>query len=114
MGARPALSQPATAAYHLWGVTPGASAGSAAGGADDTSLFQNQKVKIDTSLEGLARLAGSNPPVWLTDGLHQIQTGLATATPDILNKGGVDGAHTLDTDLSPGSRFVCEGEGERA
>ena len=100
-GASPQLSQPASAAYHLWGATPTAATGAAkigamgSGDSDDSSLFDNHKVKIDTSLEGLARIAGSNPPAWLTDGLRQIQSGVAAATPDCLDKGGVAGAHAL-------------------
>lgn len=93
-GASPQLSEPSSAAYHLWGATPGAASG-ASSSSGDTSLFNNPKVKIDTSLEGLASLAGSNPPAWLTDGLRQIQTGLVAATPNILDRGGIAGAHAL-------------------
>jgi LmbE family N-acetylglucosaminyl deacetylase len=94
-GASPQLSSPASAEYHLWAATPGAANPTTNGRWFENDLFGNSKVYIDTSLEGLARLAGSNPPAWLTDGLHQIQSGVAAATPDILNKGGVAGAHAL-------------------
>ncbi len=60
-GANPTLSGPSTSSYHLWAVAPQAAAAGAAGlgssGPDaslDASLFDNRKVKIDTSLEGLA------------------------------------------------------------
>ncbi len=75
-GANPTLSGPAFSDYHLWAVVPAAKAGPAAAGAENDSLFHNSKVNIDTSLEGLARLANGNPPAWLTAGLRQIDDGL--------------------------------------
>ena len=72
-GANPTLSGPAASSYHLWAVAPAAAAGS---NADDTSLFHNRKVGIDTSIAGLARLTNGNPPAWLTTGLRQIDAGL--------------------------------------
>ena len=59
------------------------------------SLFQNAKVNIDTSIEGLARLAGSAPPAWLADALGNIQSGLDAFTSDCKNETGVDAAHKL-------------------
>ena len=41
-----------------------------------TSLFDNHKVKIDTSLEGLAALVKDAPPAWLAQGLRQIDENL--------------------------------------
>ena len=93
-GADPALSAPDSSSYHLWGVAPAASA-NAAGGAGNASLFANSKVHIDTSLEGLARLAGGNPPAWLSDGLHEIGTGLNSFENDCKGECGVDGARKL-------------------
>ncbi len=69
---QPRAQRAGHASYHLWAVAPAA----AAVGEDeygDTSLFDNRKVNIDTSIAGLARLAGDAPPAWLTDGLRKIQ-----------------------------------------
>jgi LmbE family N-acetylglucosaminyl deacetylase len=76
-GANPTLSGPAYSDYHLWAVAPSAQATGASHPAND-SLFHNSKVNIDTSIEGLAQLAGSHPPAWLTGSLRQIQTGLGS------------------------------------
>ena len=92
-GANPALSAPDSSSYHLWAVAP--SAASANANATNTSLFQNQKVNIDTSIAGLTRLAGDAPPAWLTDGLKRIQSDLDAFIADCSNQGGVDGAHKL-------------------
>jgi LmbE family N-acetylglucosaminyl deacetylase len=92
-GANPALSAPDSSSYHLWAVAP--SAASANVSATNTSVFQNQKVNIDTSIVGLARLAGTTPPAWLSDGLKAIQYDLAAFTSDCSNQSGVDAAHKL-------------------
>jgi LmbE family N-acetylglucosaminyl deacetylase len=92
-GANPALSAPDSSSYHLWAAAPSAAGVNAS--ATNTSLFQNQKVNIDTSIAGLARLAGPTPPAWLTDGLHKIQSDLDAFIADCSNQGGVDGAHKL-------------------
>ncbi len=92
-GANPALSAPDSSSYHLWAVAPSAANSNASAG--DESLFQNQKVKIDASIAGLARLAGTAPPAWLTDGLRKIQFDLDAFIADCSNQGGVDGAHKL-------------------
>jgi LmbE family N-acetylglucosaminyl deacetylase len=92
-GANPALSAPDSSSYHLWAVAP--SAASANADATNTSLFQNQKVNIDTSMAGLTRLAGPAPPAWLTDGLHKIQSDFDAFMADCSNQGGVEGAHKL-------------------
>ncbi|HEY1804159.1 MAG TPA: PIG-L family deacetylase [Terracidiphilus sp.] len=91
-GADPALSGPESSSYHLWAVAPAAAA---EGSKKASSLFQNPKVNIDTSIAGVARLAGSTPPRWLTDGLGQIQSGLNTFTSDCKNRSGFDAAHSL-------------------
>jgi LmbE family N-acetylglucosaminyl deacetylase len=75
-GANPTLSEPDDSDYHLWAVAPQAKAALGTTSQND-NLFHNSKVDIDTSIEGLARLAGSHPPSWLTAGLRQIQTALA-------------------------------------
>ncbi len=93
-GSNPTLSGPAESTYHLWAVAPSAKASGAANSAND-SLFHNSKVNIDTSLEGLARLAGSNPPAWLTDGLHRMQSGLAAVQSECPCHDPVAVAHKL-------------------
>ena len=92
-GANPALSGPDSSGYHLWAVAPSVVA-AGSGGARD-SLFRNAKVNIDTSITGLARLAGNAAPQWLVDGLGKIQSGLNASTSDCKNQSGVDAAHKL-------------------
>jgi LmbE family N-acetylglucosaminyl deacetylase len=53
-GANPTLSGPSTPSYHLWAVAPGG--GQRRQRWRYESLFDNRKVKIDTSIEGLAKL----------------------------------------------------------
>ncbi len=90
-GGNPALSGPESASYHLWAVAP-----SAAGAAkNDASLFQNSRTNIDTSIAGLARLAGNAPPQWLTEGLGQVQNGLTAFASDCKNQSGFTAAHHL-------------------
>ena len=84
-GANPALSGPDSSSYHLWAVAPSAANSNASAG--DESLFQNQKVNIDTSIAGLARLVGTAPPAWLTDGLRKIQSDLDAFIADCSNQG---------------------------
>ncbi len=101
-GSDPALIVPDSSRYHLWAVAPSAAVSgkdkpTAAAGddEDDTSLSWNAKVHIDTGITGLARLAGSAPPQWLTDGLGQIESGLNAFTSDCKNQSGVSAAHNL-------------------
>ncbi|HVC46905.1 MAG TPA: PIG-L family deacetylase [Terracidiphilus sp.] len=79
-GANPSLTGPGDSRFHLWAVAPQAGvkapAARDAPNADDHNLFLNSHVRIDTSISGLARLAGPHPPAWLTAGLHQIDSGL--------------------------------------
>jgi LmbE family N-acetylglucosaminyl deacetylase len=91
-GADPALMVPESSSYHLWAVAPAAAA---EGAKTDSSLFQNPKVDIDTGITGLARLAGSAPPQWLTDDLARIEAGLNSFTGDCKNESGVSAAHNL-------------------
>jgi LmbE family N-acetylglucosaminyl deacetylase len=93
-GANPTLSGPDSTGYHLWAVVPSAKAPASAAG-EDNSLFHNSKVGIDTSIEGLARLASGNPPAWLTTGLRQIETGLQSLQADCPCKGQTATAHRL-------------------
>jgi LmbE family N-acetylglucosaminyl deacetylase len=92
-GANPALAEPAASSYHLWAVAP--TAANAAANAGHTSLFQNDKVHIDTSIAGLAQLAGSAPPEWLADGLHRIQSDLDAFIGDGANRSGSESAQRL-------------------
>jgi LmbE family N-acetylglucosaminyl deacetylase len=92
-GANPSLSEPDETSYHLWAVAPAASKGNESAG--NASLFQNQKVNIDTSIAGLARLAGNTPPAWLTDGLRKTQSDFDAFMADCANQGGVAGAQKL-------------------
>jgi LmbE family N-acetylglucosaminyl deacetylase len=75
-GANPSLSGPATASYHLWGVAPVAAAG-AGTHASSESLFDNPRVRIDTSIEGIAQLAKPIAPDWLHAAVGEIGSGLA-------------------------------------
>ena len=93
-GASPALDGPDDSSYHLWAVAPAAAAG-ANNRAGDTSLFQNDKVDIDTSLEGLARLVKGAPPAWLAGGLHGISADLSAYRTACPNQAGVEAAHKL-------------------
>jgi LmbE family N-acetylglucosaminyl deacetylase len=74
-GANPTLSGPGSSNYHLWAVAPAAKA-SAADVQGDGDLFHNKHVAIDNSVAGLARLVKGAPPAWLTQGLHEIDTGM--------------------------------------
>jgi LmbE family N-acetylglucosaminyl deacetylase len=91
-GANPTLSGPSTSSYHLWAVTPSAAG---KGGDGDASLFDNRKVKIDTSLEGLAGLVKDAPPAWLVEGLRQIDENLNEFESDCRNESSAEGAHKL-------------------
>lgn len=91
-GANPVLSGPATSAYHLWAVAPSAAM---AGSSANASLFDNSKVKIDTSLAALASLVPGAPPAWLSQGLRQIDTSLRQFNGDCGNASGIAAAHKL-------------------
>ena len=93
-GASPALDAPATSSYHLWAVAPSAAAPSSST-ADTTSLYNNRKVDIDTSLTGLAHLVPGAAPAWLTDGLQQIDSSLAQFAAACPQQGGIAAAHRL-------------------
>ena len=76
-GANPALSGPATTSYHLWAVAKRANASNFkecwSGAGEVLGLFDNGKVCIDITLEGLIDLAGPHPPAWLVEGLEQLE-----------------------------------------
>jgi LmbE family N-acetylglucosaminyl deacetylase len=91
-GANPTLSGPSSGSYHLWAVAPAAAG---AGSESDTSLFANHKVKIDTSLAGLARLVQGAPPAWLAEGLRRIDNDLKSYESNCSNESGAEGAHKL-------------------
>ncbi len=92
-GDDPTLSAPVSSSYHLWAVAPAAAA--ASGSQGDASLFVNRKVHIDTSLTGLAQLAGPRPPAWLTSGLRQMQSGLDAFLRDCPSSSGNQAAERL-------------------
>ena len=91
-GAVPALSAPSNSGYHLWAVVP---EDAASGGSSNSSLFDNGKVKIDTSVAGLARHVKGAPPAWLADGLRGVDDSLKQYESDCRNESGIEGAHKL-------------------
>jgi len=93
-GASPALSGPDDSDFHLWAAVPAAEARAGAS-ATDASLFNNSKVHIDTSLEGLAHLVKGTAPAWLNAGLHQIQSSLDAYEADCKDMDGEAGARRL-------------------
>ena len=101
-GADPALSGPDSSSYHLWAAAPSAAtsggnkpAAEAGTDRETASLFWNAKVHISTDITGLARLAGSTSPQWLTDGLSKIESDLNAFTSDCKNQSGLFAAHKL-------------------
>jgi LmbE family N-acetylglucosaminyl deacetylase len=93
-GSNPVLSGPDDSEYHLWAVAPAAKGNGTAGAANE-DLYQNNKVNIDTSIFGIARLAGDAPPAWLTEGLRRIQTGIAAVQATCPCGDTVAAAHKL-------------------
>jgi LmbE family N-acetylglucosaminyl deacetylase len=91
-GGNPVLSGPGTSSYHLWAVAPEAKAETKAG---DGYLFHNGKVNIDTSLAGLARLAKSNAPQWLSEGLQKIDVDLKNFQTECRGQSEAVVAHKL-------------------
>ena len=94
-GANPALAEPEKTGYHLWAAMPEVANPITNGLWLENDLFGNSRVYIDTSIAGLARLAGSAPPAWLADALGNIQSGLGAFTSDCKNDSGVAAAHKL-------------------
>ncbi len=96
-GANPALSEPDETSYHLWAVVPEAAAPRDTDGRLFAgNLFDNPKVRIDTSITGIARLADGQPAAWLTDALTKIQGELDSYERDCRNQCGVAGANECD------------------
>lgn len=93
-GANPALSGPANSYYHLWAVAPAATPPSEHS-SEPGGLFYNQRVRINTSLAGLALLAGANAPQWLTDGLGKIAEDLRQFDQARSEMPGMAAAHKL-------------------
>jgi LmbE family N-acetylglucosaminyl deacetylase len=93
-GANPAFSGPASTSYHLWAVVPQAASG-AGKPAENGGLFANARVHIGTGLSGLAVLAGSASPEWLSDGLHQLDEGLTQFRRQHSGQPGESSAHAL-------------------
>ncbi len=72
-GSNPTLSGPSSTSYHLWAAAPAVKG--AAGSSEHDSLFKNQRVQIDTTIAGIARL--SPGAAWLSESLLQIDQALA-------------------------------------
>jgi LmbE family N-acetylglucosaminyl deacetylase len=70
-GANPTLSGPASTEYHLWAVAPEAAA-KPGEITTNNDLFHNSRVNIDTSVSGLVRLLGPNPPDYIPQSLHHL------------------------------------------
>jgi LmbE family N-acetylglucosaminyl deacetylase len=92
-GANPTLSGPATTSYHLWAAAAAAKPEAAIG--TDDSLFHNKKVEVDTSIAGLARLAGGIAPAWLVQGLNQIDAGVKSFEEQCQTHNQNQNAHSL-------------------
>ena len=92
-GANPTLTGPATTSYHLWAVAPDSQAKGA--GKESGGLFHNGKVDIDTSVAGLARLAGKNAPAWLGEELHGIDAQLTSMKAECPDHDALGLAHKL-------------------
>src|SRR5277367_836406 len=71
-GSNPTLSGPGSTSYHLWAVAPEAAAHENLK-IEEPDLFYNEKVRIGTRMESLARLAKPAAPAWLTVGLREIE-----------------------------------------
>lgn len=91
-GANPTLSGPATTSYHLWAAKETARAPHAKAAND--SLFRNDKVEIDTSVAGIARLQ-PNAPAWLSEGLKKIDTDVERATQACPCAASADATHGI-------------------
>ncbi|MGB6723322.1 MAG: PIG-L family deacetylase, partial [Terracidiphilus sp.] len=94
-GANPALAEPDFTGYHLWAAARGAQPEPDGAIPANDDLFRNSKVQVDTSLEGLARLATGEPPAWLHDGLQEIQSGLNSFEKNCEGERGAQGAQHL-------------------
>jgi LmbE family N-acetylglucosaminyl deacetylase len=93
-GANPSLSGPAETRYHLWAVA-GQAAAKPGEITTNTSLFHNSKVDIDTSVAGLARLAGGSAQHEIAESLDQLDRGLKQFQTERRGQRGPDAAHKL-------------------
>jgi len=93
-GANPSFSGPASTSYHLWAVAAQAAAKPGAI-TTNTSLFHNSKVDIDTSVAGLARLAGGSAPHEVADSVAQLDRGLKQFQAERRGESNPDAAHKL-------------------
>ncbi len=93
-GSNPTLSGPASTSYHLWAVAPEATAKPGAH-ATNNDLFQNSKVAIDTTLNGLPSLAKGGAPNWLAASLHSIDNSIRNAEAKQKKITAIDFAHKL-------------------
>src|SRR6185503_14386724 len=91
-GANPLLRGPATGSYHLWAV---AASARASGGTKNDGLFANSKVKIDTSVAGLAGLVKAPAPEWLASELKTIADEIGQVESACPCKSGVSLARQL-------------------
>ncbi|HET7103712.1 MAG TPA: PIG-L family deacetylase [Terracidiphilus sp.] len=93
-GANPSLIGPAISGYHLWGATDAAKAAASASVKND-DLFSNSRIHIDTSIAGLARLAGPSAPAWLSTGLNSLDAEIRRVTSGCTCRAGSGTAHQL-------------------
>jgi LmbE family N-acetylglucosaminyl deacetylase len=91
-GANPTLSDPGKASYHLWAVAPAAASNASTNSGD---LFHNSTVSVDTSLGSLSRLAGPQPPAWLTASLNDLSSSIVKFDSDQSGKSATESAHLL-------------------
>ena len=89
-GANPTLSGPAATNYHLWAEVPAVKVPPNIY-TESGDLFYNPNVRINTRIEGLARLTMGTPPTWLTEQLQQIATGIERVQN--LGRNQIDLAH---------------------
>ncbi len=92
-GANPTLSGPGTAKYHLWAVVPLAVPRGDDPKAPSKDLFHNERVNINTSISGLARLGAGTD--WLSQGLKGIDSGIEAFSAQCPCKDGPETAHRL-------------------
>lgn len=94
-GANPSLSGPDETRYHLWAVAKVAAAPSELRDSDNDSLYRNSRVHINTTLGGLAFLAGSHPPAWLAEDIRFIDAHVEAIEARCPCKGGLEDARMV-------------------
>jgi LmbE family N-acetylglucosaminyl deacetylase len=93
-GANPSFSGPASTSYHLWAVAPQAAAKPGAI-KTDSDLFHNSRVAIDTTLTGLADVAGPNTRSSIRYSLQELDAGFKKFQADRRGQTGAAVAHAL-------------------